>query len=239
MLLDDSDLFENQLFELSGNPIIKTIDTKIAKITTIDNFYKDVDSVIRQIPKMPISLIWDQPDNNKTFIDARKVYKSNMRGTTLPYIIDRSLCKLVSSIIDFPEANQRPSMDFVVNCFSFTEKFEPFLKDNWYGCHRDNHDYGSESVGMVALVVFLNEHYEEGEGMNFYDLPPDIKINIRSKKSEVKQIHSVQGKKNRAVLFDSQFPHGQHTPTNQFKNEMRYTQVIFVPLYEAPHTIFE
>jgi hypothetical protein len=231
MLVDDSDLFENELFELSGNPIITTIDTKIAKITTIDNFYKDIDGVIAQLPKMPISLIWEQPDNNKTFIDARKVYKSNMRGTTLPYSIDGSLCKLVSSIIDFPEERQKPSMDFVVNCFSFTEEFEPFLKDNWYGSHRDDHDYGSESTGMVALVVFLNEHYEEGEGMNFYDLPPNIKINIRSKKSEVKQIHTVQGKKNRAVLFDSQFPHGQHTPTTQFKNEMRYTQVIFVPLY--------
>ena len=84
---------------------------------------------------------------------------------------------------------------------------------------------------MIAIVVFLNEHYEEGEGMNFYDVPDDFVLTIRERKDKVKQIYTVQGKKNRAVLFDSQFPHGQHTPTNQFKNEMRYTQVIFVPLY--------
>ena len=235
MLVDDSCVFDNKVFEINEDTIINTIDTKIAKITTIDNFYKDIDSVIRQLPKMPISLIWDQPDNNETFIDARKVYKSNMRGTTLPYAFDGSLNILLSNILEFPPERMDVSKEFVVNCFSFTEEFEPFLKDNWYGCHRDDHDIlpmnGVPATGQVAIVVFLNEHYEEGEGMNFYDLSPNVKTNIRSKKSEVKQIHSVQGKKNRAVLFDSQFPHGQHTPTNQFKNEMRHTQVIFVPLY--------
>lgn len=231
MLLDDSLVFDNEVFQINEDPIITTIDTKIAKITTIDNFYKDIDGVIAQLPKMPISLIWEQPDNNKTFIDARKVYRSNMDGTTIPYAFDGSLSKLLSTIIEFPAERMEVNTEFVVNCFSFTEDFEPFLKDNWYGMHRDNHDYGPESTGMVALVVFLNEHYEEGEGMNFYDLPPDVKAHIRYKKSEAKQIHSVQGKKNRAVLFDSQFPHGQHTPTTQFKNEMRHTQVIFVPLY--------
>ena len=235
MLVDDSCVFDNKVFEINEDPIINTIDTKIAKITTIDNFYKDIDSVIRQLPKMPISLIWDQPDNNETFIDARKVYKSNMRGTTLPYAFDGSLNILLSNILEFPPERMDVSKEFVVNCFSFTEEFEPFLNDNWYGCHRDDHDIlprnGIPSTGQVAIVVFLNNHYEEGEGMNFYDVPPTVKTNIRSKKSEVKQIHSVQGKKNRAVLFDSEFPHGQHTPTNQFKNEMRYTQVIFIPLY--------
>ena len=235
MLLDDSIVFDNTVFEINEDPIINTIDTEVAKITTIDNFYKNVDGVIEQLPKMPISLIWKQPDNNKTFIDARKVYRSNMSGTILPYAFDGSLNKLLSNIIDFPPERMDISKEFVVNCFSFTEEFEPFFKDNWYGCHRDEHTNaprnGIESTGMIALVVFLNEHYEEGEGMNFYDLPPDMPTNIRCKKSEVKQIHSIQGKKNRAVLFDSQFPHGQHTPTNQFKNEMRHTQVIFVPLY--------
>lgn len=235
MLVDDSCVFDNEVFEINEDPIINTIDTKIAKITTIDNFYKNIDGVIAQLPKMPISLIWEQPDNNKTFIDARKVYKSNMRGTILPYAFDGSLNTLLSNIIEFPPERMDISKEFIVNCFSFTEDFEPFLKDNWYGGHRDDHDIlprkGVPATGQVAIVVFLNEHYEEGEGMNFYDVPPGVNTDIRCKKSEVKQIHSVQGKKNRAVLFDSQFPHGQHTPTNQFKNEMRYTQVIFIPLY--------
>jgi len=101
MLVDDSLVFDNNVFEINEDPIITTIDTEIAKITTIDNFYKDVDGVIAQLPKMPISLIWEQPDNNKTFIDARKVYQSNMRGTTLPYAFDGSLHTLLSNIINF------------------------------------------------------------------------------------------------------------------------------------------
>ncbi len=234
MLVDDSSVFDNNVFVINEDPIINTIDTKVAKIATIDNFYKDIDGVIAQLPKMPISLIWEQPDNNKTFFDARKVYTSNMRGTILPYAYDGSLNKLLSNIIEFPPERMEPSKDFVVNCFSFTEEFELFLKDNWYGCHQDNHTIpprnGVDTIGQVAIVVFLNEHYEKGEGMNFYDIF-DGHMSIRSEKSKLKQIYSVQGKKNRAVLFDSQFPHGQHTPTNQFKDEMRYTQVIFVPLY--------
>ena len=68
MLVDNSLVFDNNVFEINEDPIITTIDTEIAKITTIDNFYKDIDGVTAQLPKMPISLIWEQPDNNKTFI---------------------------------------------------------------------------------------------------------------------------------------------------------------------------
>jgi hypothetical protein len=235
MLLDDSSVFDNTVFEINEDPIVNTIDTEIAKITTIDNFYKDIDGVMAQLPKMPISLIWEQPDNNKTFIDARKVYRSNMRGTILPYAFDGSLNKLLSTIIEFPPERMGISKEFVVNCFSFTDRFDSFLEENYYGCHRDNHyipDHnGLKSNGQVALVIFLNEYYEEDEGLNFYNVPHDVEVKIRTRKDRIKKIHTVQGKQNRAVLFDSQFPHGQHTPTNQFKKEMRYTQVIFVPTF--------
>jgi len=231
MIIDPSEIFDNKVLVLNKNPIIETLDVGPAKVTVIDNFYEDVDGVIAQIPKMPVSLVWDQEGNNETFFDGRRVYRSNMEGSIIPYAFDHTLPNLVSSIVDFPVDRIRSSKEFIVNCFRFTDEFDSVFKTHWYGPHRDRHDYGPESTGMIAIVVFLNEHYEEGEGMNFYEVPDDFVLTIRERKDEVKQIHSVQGKKNRAVLFDSQFPHGQHTPTNQFKNEMRYTQVIFVPLY--------
>ena len=235
MIVDTSLVFDNQVFVLNDNPTIKTIDTEVAKITIIDNFYEDIQSVVNQLSKLSMSLIWEQDDNNITFLDARKVYSGNMKGTELTYVRNESLKNLVSTIIDYPSQSLLPSQDFVVNCFTFTDDFDSFLDENYYGCHRDNHtvpEYdGCKSTGQIALVIFLNEHYEEGEGLNFYNVSNDVPVVIRTKKSEIKKIHTVQGKQNRAVLFDSQFPHGQHTPTNQFKNEMRYTQVIFVPTF--------
>jgi len=235
MIIDTSLIFDNKVFVLNDNPIIETIDTEVAKVTIIDNFYEDIQSVTNQLSKLSMSLIWEQDDNNITFLDARKVYSGNMKGTELTYVRNESLKKLVSNIVDYPAQSLLPSEDFVVNCFTFTDDFDSFLDENYYGCHRDNHtvpEYdGCKSTGQIALVIFLNEHYEEGEGLNFYNVPNDVDVVIRTKKSEIKKIHTVQGKQNRAVLFDSQFPHGQHTPTNQFKNEMRYTQVIFVPTF--------
>lgn len=235
MIVDPNSLFMNDCFILNKNPIIETIDTEVAKISIIDNFYDDVQLVLDQIPKLPMSLIWDQEDNNETFLDVRKVYSSNMQGTLLSYIVDNSLRNLVSNVIDYPAKSLLPNQDFIVNGFRFTDRFDSFLEENYYGCHRDNHyipDYnGLKSNGQVALVIFLNEYYEEDEGLNFYNVPHDVEVKIRTRKDRIKKIHTVQGKQNRAVLFDSQFPHGQHTPTNQFKKEMRYTQVIFVPTF--------
>ena len=42
MLVDDSLIFDNNVFEINEDPIITTIDTEIAKITTIDNLFNKV-----------------------------------------------------------------------------------------------------------------------------------------------------------------------------------------------------
>lgn len=206
MFLDPSSVFDNEVFVLNKNPTIKTIDTEVAKVTIIDNFYEDIGLVVEQLPKMPYSLIWEQENNNKTFFDARKVYSGNMVGTQLPYALDGTLRELISNIIQYPAQSLLPSQDFIVNCFKFGDEFDPILEENYYGCHRDNHIVpehdGYKSTGQIALVIFLNEYYEEGEGLNFYKLPNSIDTEILTRKDEIKLIHTVQGiKKNCSVLF--------------------------------------
>ena len=228
MFVRDEDLFDNNLFVLNDSPQVESIQTDRAKITIIDNFYKDVDSVLGEIDKLPFTKVFiHYSGNGDTFFDARKVYTNNMSGSEIPYTKDNSLTSKVGEIIGYPSGNIKVSDDLLVNCFQFTDKFE--LDDSYYSIHED-------ATQDISIVIFLNKHYEEGEGMNFYgELPTDIPsicetTNILPRK-DIKLIHTVQGKCNRAVLFDSKFTHGQHTPTDQFKKEMRYTQAIFLKLH--------
>ena len=227
MFVRDEDLFDNNLFVLNDSPQVESIQTDRAKITIIDNFYKDVDSVLGEIDKLPFTKVFTSfLGNGVTFFDARKVYTNNMSGSEIPYTKDNSLTSKVGEIIGYPSGNIKILDDLLVNCFQFTDKFE--LDDSYYSIHED-------STQDISIVIFLNKHYEEGEGINFYgELPTDIpsicETNNTLPRKDIKLIHTVQGKCNRAVLFDSKFTHGQHTPTDQFKKEMRYTQAIFLKL---------
>lgn len=231
MFVKDEDLFNNYAFILNKNPQIHNVNTKRANINIIDNFYEDGDLVLKQIEKLPMAKIWKRgyKDNGKWFFDARKSYVTNMQGTEIPYSIDGSLTKLVSDIIEYPQESIEPDRQLIVNCFQFSDDLD--LSNDYYSIHEDSYN----APGQVALVVFLNKYYEEGEGLNFYSAlqPNDPRFyttNSLIKKDEIELIYTVQAKHNRAVLFDSMFTHGQYTPTDQFKSEMRYTQAIFLPL---------
>ena len=232
MFVRDEDLFDNNLFVLNDSPQVESIQTDRAKITIIDNFYKDVDSVLGEIDKLPFTKVYTRfLGNGVTFFDARKVYTNNMQGSEIPYTQDNSLTSKVGEYINYPESNIEVDTKILINCFQFTDEFS--LTDSYYSVHED--PYKNDTPGQTAMVVFLNDHYEDGEGMNFYSKlyhdTPFHNHNSMILKKDIDLIYTVQGKCNRAVLFDSEFTHGQHTPTDQFKKEMRYTQVIFFPLY--------
>ena len=230
MLIPTDEMFDNTAFVVNKDMKIETVETSLANITIIDDFYEDIDSVLEQLDKLPMSMVWkNNSNNNKTYFDGRKVYCNNMSGTLLPYSENNSLTNIVSDIIGY-DSNAidigTKNTKLLVNCFKFTDDIN--LRDNYYGAHRDS--YARNSPGQVALVIFLNRHYEEGEGMNFYKDIPDMNPTHLHKKDDMEVVKTIQGKCNRAVLFDSLFAHGQHTPTDQFKNEIRYTQVIFLSL---------
>ena len=226
MFVRDEQLFDNNVFVLNDSPQVETIQTDVAELIIIDDFYKDMDSVLREMDKLPFTKVFPNfSGNGDTFFDARRIYSNNMSGSEIPYTIDNSLRDRVSELIDYPKESMAVLGDLLINCFQFTDKFE--LDDSkYYSVHTDAPD-------QVAMVVFLNKHYEEGEGMNFYREPEyDRSTDNRFKlREDIDIIHTVQGKCNRAVLFDSMFRHGQHTPTDQFKKEMRYTQAIFLKLH--------
>ena len=230
MIIPSEELFNNETFVVNKDMKVETIETSVAKITIIDDFYEDIDSVIDQVDKLPVTKIWNHdPNNNKTYFDGRKVYCNNMKGSLLPYSVDGTLINIVSEIIGYPSNSidiDPENTKLLVNCFKFTDELN--LKDHYYGAHRD--PYMRNSIGQVALVIFLNRNYEEGEGMNFYDGYIESDHTHLRKKDALPVVKRIQGKCNRAVLFDSKFTHGQHTPTDQFKKEMRYTQVIFLSL---------
>lgn len=228
MIIPTEELFDNTVFKFNADMVVETIDTSITKVTVIDDFYEDIDSVLKQIEKLPIAKVWGKyPLNNKIFFDGRKVYANNMDGSQLPYTEDGLLNQKVSEIIGYDPENISIDNKLLVNCFRFTDELN--LEENYYSAHVD--DYTENSPGQVAIVVFLNRHYEEGEGMNFYEDAPEWDENHITPKDSIELVATIQGKCNRAVLFDSKFPHGQSTPTDQFRKEMRYTQVIFLPLW--------
>lgn len=223
MIIENSKIFNNKIFKLNNNLSYQTIDTKLAKITIIENFYEDINFVLNELEKLPITLCLGHSENNVTFFDGRKCYMENIKGTEIPYILD--LTKLVSNIIGYPSKFIDIRDDILINCFKFTDKHKYDLREYYYNIHIDHHD--------IAIVLFLNETYESGEGMNFY-MPFNVDENIIEnqyhKKENIELNYFVQAKCNRAVLFDGSMLHGQHTPTEQFKTQMRYTQVIFCSL---------
>lgn len=230
MIIKSSKIFNNKIFKLSDNLNYETIDTKLEKITIIENFYEDIDLVLSELNKLPITLTYEYLENNITFFDGRKCYMENMKGTEIPYT--EHLIKLVSKIIKYPSEFINIQENILINCFRYTDKMKYNLDEYYYSIHRDpiNGYYGQKK--QVAIVLFLNKHYNDGEGLNFYmpfNLSEKKKDNFVYKK-DVEINYFVQAKCNRAVLFDSSLLHGQHTPTHQFKSEMRYTQVIFCPL---------
>jgi len=230
MLIPNEELFDPKVFKLNADMVYETVMSSVAPITIIDNFYEDIDSVLEEIDKLPVAMAWKQPDNNKKYFDGRKVYANNMLGTELQFTQDNILVEKVAEIDEYDKTKISFNGLLSVNCFQLTDEFN--LEDNYYSIHVDPL-VEEDSRAQLAIVIFLNRHYEEGEGMNFYRLDgeqgPDE--NNLTPKHRAEVVKTIQGKCNRAVLFDSRFLHSQHTPTDQFKKEMRYTQAIFLSLW--------
>lgn len=210
------EVFDNEVFKLNPNLKWETIDTPVAKITIIEDFYEDFEAVHREMLKLPGATTFCNTPGE--ILDYRKSYGGNMDGTHAPYFLEYG--DLVKTIIGYqgPIYTQR---QILVNCnILLCDKY----KDNWYNIHQDPVMDGAKDV--ISTVVMLNKHYEEGEGTNFYyhDIPT---FDMWSPKKLVDRAHFVQGKANRAILFSPYMQHGAAIGGDQFKSEYRYTQAIF------------
>lgn len=224
-------LFSPKTFDLSGKFFYEDLHTECGRVTIIDNFYKDLEAVRNELLKIPVCVLGTPEEienrGDKYFI-GRRSHVIGMRGTVPPYR-DR-VTAMLTRYYQLDRLNMVASHtgDFLVNVF---RKGPSFPEDTHY-CfvHRDP---VKDAPRSMAIVVFLNEHYEKGEGFALYK--PKVEEGFNAKygtdivpKTEVDLVETIQGKPNRALLFEGdRFFHGQHTPTDQFTKEDRLTQAIF------------
>ena len=210
------EIFDNDVFTLNPDLTWESIDTPLAKITIIEDFYKDFEAVHRELLKLAASTTFCHKPGE--ILDYRKSYAGNMRGTLAPYFSQYN--DVVADIIGW-DGEVYSERAVLINCNRLQcDKH----KDHWHNVHRDPKKLGW--TDRVSTVVMLNNHYEEGEGINFY-YEHDFPWSLWLPKESVERLHFVQGKANRAILFSPNLWHGPALETDQFKSEYRYTQVIF------------
>ena len=206
-------IFDNTVFKLNPNMEINTIPTPMANITVVDEFYLDYDSVTSQLDNLPCS--YTDCNEPGEWFDARKSYAPSMKGTLLPYTQEYS--DIVRSIIDY-RGEIRTEGALLVNCNQF---YDDKWKDHYYNIHTDTSLHGAD---VISTVVMLNKKYSESEGFNTYTSPGGT--SLWTPKDQMKINYTVQARPNRAIIFSPLINHGAALG-GQFRDEMRYTQVIF------------
>ena len=220
---EDLVIFDNFAFTLNEDLKHWHEECGTGKVIVVDNFYKDFDRVVKEIPKL--TLTTTGCDNEHVF-DGRASYASNMPGTELPFVMQWG--HKLKEIVGYRGDNMVVDTHLYVNA-QFIQKPE-ILEDHYYNIHVDP----SKERPEIATVVFLNEHYEEGEGFTIYSKDSKESDTLRFfRKDECDIIKHVQGKPNRAVVFMAGAdgdPHSGALATDQFTKEMRYTQIIFTQI---------
>lgn len=210
------EFFDNSVFTLNSEMVLNDVDTSFAKITVIDNFYDQFDKVCVEYKKLPVT---KTDYNNDDMLDGRLSYAENMIGTLLPFL--NSYCHKLVDIIGYGGNGIGHTQQLLINVNqAITDKY----RDNYYNIHHD-----ANYPNHVATVVFMNEHYESGEGFNLYKTM-ERGFNLWTPKDNVQLLHFVEAKPNRAVVFSTDLNHGAAFNTKQFESEPRYTQVIFTLL---------
>ena len=208
-------LFDNHVFTLNPNISWEYVDTPLAKLAIIDEFYEDIDAVQHELSKVPATKTAGHCDDVE---DYRLSYINSMRGTDLPFT--NTYRDVVSDIISCKTSIRQADM-LAVNVNRL--KTDRALSQ-YYNIHTD-HDKSKPDADVVSTVVMLNDHYEDGEGTSFFYNLGNMPYWMDKDALEV--MYFMQGKKNRAVVFSAKLNHGATYSTPQFMNEYRYSQAIF------------
>ena len=102
--------FDNTVFEMNPDRVITDIDTPLARVSIIDDYYKDFDAVRQEMDKLPYALT---SNNNSDMFDGRKSYMGNMSGTHLPFARDHA--HMVKDIIEYNGELETDS-SLLINC---------------------------------------------------------------------------------------------------------------------------
>lgn len=209
-------LFDTKAFRLNPNISWEYIQTPIATLAIIENFYEDVDAVTHELSKLPGAKTASNCDEVE---DYRLSYKNTMEGTEFPFTEDYK--RVVSTIIEC-KSNITQSDEIAINVNKL--RTDRALRE-YYNIHKDFKSQPDKQNDVVSTVIMLNDHYSDGEGTSFFMNMEDQPYWVE--KDQLELTYFMQGKKNRAVVFSAQMNHGATYSTTQFMDEYRYTQVIF------------
>lgn len=229
-------IFNPHVFTLSNKLKIDKITPSLENIFIIENFYDDINLVYDEIQKLPMSLIWNLEDRKvlkDKIIDGRKSHTHSMSGTELPYI--NQLPEKIYKYMKIKKNQIYLEQNLLINC---SKKLKNYPKNCYYNIHIDSFILNyKELLDQFAIIVFLNKNYDDNtSGLNIYDKmyhSYDNDCFFFTPKNKSKLIYFIQAKPNRAVLIPRNLLHGPEIGiSNQFYNEWRYTQVIFLPIFK-------
>ena len=225
--------FNPHVFALSNDFLVKKLSSTLGDIFLIENFYDNINLVHEEIKKLPMTLIWDKDKrkeiNNKV-LDCRKSYSSNMSGTELPFI--KQLPSKIYRHLNLKEEQVYVPESLLVNC---SKKLEEYSENYYYNIHKDGL-ICYDSIHQYAVIVFLNLDYtDKTTGFNIYRNSEKLSSNkMFIRRDEIDLVHFIQAKPNMAVVIPKDVFHGAELGSNsQFCEDWRYTQVIFLPIFES------
>ena len=220
MLINSENIIDLDCFSINPSVSIQEIDLGCTKVYTMDNFYEKFEHAHEEMLKLPFCPV--HKSDNITHFDGRSSYAYSMTMTQCPLTTHYKhlVAQLAEVSVERVECKDR----ILFNAFQFTTDWFDY-QNNWYNIHNDA-SY-SDSSNMISMVVFMNKHYEEGEGINVYDYQNRDKYEFMEPKENFPPLFTLQAKPNRAILFNGHMPHGPCIGTDQFTKETRYTQVAF------------
>ena len=205
------------MLELNDNLEVQEAVLQGPVIYTIDNFYKDPDSLVDYLLSIepPLWKIDQKPSYNDVYFEDRK-HEIKCEEVKPVYLYLKSICG--NNLYDTDE--------IVTNVTRFKKVQFNDYEDYYWSPHTD--------IGYTALI-YLNKG-DTQSGTNLYEIldprePPRKKEHEdpwRPKK-RYKVLKHIEPRYNRMVLYNGKkFPHGMNICNNDyFKNTYRMNQVCF------------
>ena len=222
MLVDSKNIIDLAAFTINKGISIKEYDLGCTKVYTVDNFYEDFERAYTEMLKIPFAPVLET--DNVTHFDGRSSYCQSMRKTECPLTEDYRY--LVAQLADVDPENVSVPDRILFNAFKFDAEWFDYDKF-WYNVHTDL--AFRDHSNLISMVLYMNRHYERGEGLNIFDsVVRDTKFNIPFESREkYEPIFTLQAEPNTAILFNGHMPHSPRITTDQFSKEIRYSQVSF------------
>jgi len=222
MLVDSEKIIDLGAFLINKEISIKECDIGCTKLYVIENFYEDFERAHNEMLKLPFAPILET--DNITHFDGRSSYSKSMSKTECSLTIDFKHLVAQVAGVDLEQVEVPDRILF--NAFKFAPDWFDYSK-NWYNIHTDLAH--SDNNNLISMVLYMNHHYERGEGLNMYNyISKDTKFNIPFEdKEKYPPIFTLQAEPNTAILFNGHMPHGPCIATDQFSKEIRYSQVSF------------